>query len=232
MVRARHIERRAKRRRPFARALKLAGLERFPPEIGSLLADLAGAVVTGMVRIARSARVPLRLAEALLLTPEQLELLSPTQRALMREAGLTLRDLREVAGLTLTDLDAALDLKDHSLLAAAERGTATLSFELILRLAGLLARHDPLPFIMKFTRAYYPELWKILEEWGPARVPIHLEREHQFLNIYRRHDSARNLSDQAFEEVVKFTQAAFELALQFALQHGKSGRRTGAKMQA
>jgi transcriptional regulator with XRE-family HTH domain len=178
------------------------------------------------MRIARSAGGPLRLAEALLLTPEQLKLMSPRQRAMMRETGLYLQDLREVAGLTLSDLSEALDVKEQSLLAAVENGTATLSFELILRLAGLLARHDPVPFVLRFTRAYNPDLWKVLEDWGAARLPVQFERERQFLNVYRRHDSARRLSDAGFDEVLRFTQQAFALALNFALIHeAPSGRR-------
>jgi transcriptional regulator with XRE-family HTH domain len=178
-----------------------------------------------VLRVARSAGVPLQLAETLLLTPEQLKLLKPGQRSLMRETGVSLRDLREVAGLTLTDLSNALDLNEQSLLAAVENGTATLSFELILRLAGLLARHDPVPFVLRATRAYYPDLWKILDDWGAARLPVQFERERQFLNIYRRYDSARRLSDRSFDEILRFTQSAFELGLHLALPHETRGKR-------
>ena len=71
-------------------------------------------------------------------------------------------------------------------------------FELILRLAALLARHDPIPFIIKLTRTYNPEVWEILEKWGIGRLPVQLERERQFINIYRGHDRARKLSDDDF----------------------------------
>jgi hypothetical protein len=118
----------------------------------------------------------------------------------------------------------------RGLLAAVENGTATLSFELILRLAGLLARHDPVPFVLQVTRAYNPELWKILEDWGASRLPVQFERERQFLNVYRRHDSARQLSDQGFDAVLRFTQSAFELALHFFLDHDRPEKR-GVKDQ-
>lgn len=182
-----------------------------------LFTDLAAELTSSALRLAAStAGVPLRMAEALLLRPEQLRLLRPEQRKMMRETGLYLREVREVAGLTLSELSEALDLKEHTLLEAVEHGTATLSFELILRLAAVLARHDPIPFIIRFIRTYNPEVWRILEEWGIDRLPVHYEREREFVNIYRRHDAARHLSDQAFAQILKFTTAAFEMSLHFA----------------
>jgi transcriptional regulator with XRE-family HTH domain len=186
----------------------------------SLVAELAAELTSGALRLAAdTAGIPLKMAGTLFLEPPQLRLLTPQQRRMMRETGLYLRDVREVAGLTLAELGDALDLKDHSLLEAAERGTATLSFELVLRLAALLARHDPIPFIFRFVRTYNPELWKALESWGIGRLPAHFERERQFLNVYRRHDAARKLSEPGFGKVLAFTSAAFEMALQFAAEH-------------
>ncbi len=141
--------------------------------------------------------------------------LSPENASRLREAGESLRDLREVAGLTVKELSEAIRLPDQSLLTAVENGTATLSFELILRLAALLARHDPLPFIIRYTRTYNPEVWDLLENWGAGRLPLQLERERQFVNIYRSCDAARNLSDTDFERVLEFTLSAFEMALGF-----------------
>jgi len=142
---------------------------------------------------------------------------------LAQQAGKYLRDLRELAGLTQTELSEALALADDgSLLKAVENGTATLSFELILRLASVLARHDPVPFVLRLTRTYNPELWKLLEGWGIGRLPLQYERERQFVNVYRRHDAARNLSDEGFAKVLEFTRAAFELSLHFiAEQQGQ-----------
>ena len=95
---------------------------------------------------------------------------------------------------------------------------------MILRLAALLARHDPVPFIIKFTRTYDPEIWKILERWGIGHIPVHFERERQFINIYRGHDPARKLTDKDFEKVLQFTRAAFETALHFASEQKKDSR--------
>lgn len=140
---------------------------------------------------------------------------SQDQLKLMVSAGESLRDVREVAGLTITELNDALKLKDRTLLEAVENGTATLSFELILRLAALLARNDPIPFILKYTRTYNPEIWKVLHDWGLGRIPLHFERERKFINIYRAHDEARKLSDEGFDKVLEFTRKAFELSLHF-----------------
>lgn len=175
------------------------------------LTSIPGAVADSAFRIvARTTDVPLRVGKALFLRPEQAEM--------MQEAGRTLKDLREVAGLTRDELSEALDLKDHSLIEAVENGTATLSFELVLRLAALLARHDPIPIILKFTRSYNPELWKMLKDWGFGRLSLHFERERQFINIYRRHDAARKLSEEGFVRVLDFTRAAFDMALHFAAE--------------
>jgi len=193
---------------------KAAARPRAPraPEQGFIerLAQLGGVTGGFAERIQRivteTGALPLRLGRALLPMPDS---------EVMRRAGATLRELRELAGLTLDELGEAIDLEDHTLLEAVENGTAILSFELTLRLAGLLARHDPLPFIVRFTRTYNPELWQILEGWGVGRLPLQFEREREFINVYRRHDAARKLSDEGFSRVLDFTRAAFELSLHF-----------------
>jgi transcriptional regulator with XRE-family HTH domain len=140
----------------------------------------------------------------------------PHAREMRREAGAYLRELREVAGLTRDELTDALELGDQSLLEAVEAGTTTLSFELTLRLAAVLARHDPAPFVSKLVRSYNPVLWQLLEDWGVGRLPLQLEREREFVNILRGHDAVRALSDRDFAQVLDFTRAAFETALHFA----------------
>lgn len=191
-----------------------------PSALQSALVRGIGAITTGVTeRMAASGGVGLRMGKALLLSPEG---------ARMRlEAGRTLRELRKVAGLTVDELAEALELSDHSLLAAVEKGTATLSFELILRLSALLARNDPVPFVAQMTRTYNPALWKLLEGWGLVRIPLQMERERRFVNVYRAHDVARKLSDAGFDHVLRFTQAAFEMALDLAA--AEEGIREGAK---
>jgi len=140
---------------------------------------------------------------------------SQDQLKLMVAAGQSLKDLREVAGLTVTELSDAINLKDKSLLEAVENGTATLSFELILRLSALLARNDPIPFILKYSRTYSPETWKLLNDWGAGRLPLQYQREREFINIYRSKDQSRQLSDEGFQQVLEFTRHAFNLSLHF-----------------
>jgi transcriptional regulator with XRE-family HTH domain len=140
----------------------------------------------------------------------------PDNPGLAKEAGAYLRELREVAGLTRDELSAAISLEDRALLEAVEEGTATLSFELVLRLAAIVARHDPVPFVMRFARTYSPEVWTRLEGLGPGRWPLQVERERRFVNIIRGSDAARGLSEEGFERLLAFTREAFELGLQYA----------------
>lgn len=140
------------------------------------------------------------------------------QLDLMKETGAFIRDSREVAGLTLDELSEAMNLDDKSLLEGVENGTAALSFELLLRMAALIARHDPVPFVMRTTRAYNPGIWRILNNWGVGRVSLQYERERQFVSILRRHDAARKLSDEGFAKVLDYTRSAFDMAIHFVAE--------------
>ncbi len=140
----------------------------------------------------------------------------PEATEMRREAGAYLKELRELAGLTLVELADAIELSDHSVLEAVEAGTATISFELILRMAAILARHDPAPFVMRLVRSYNPVLWQLLEDWGVGQLPLQGLREREFVNILRASDEARALSDEDFQRVLDFTRAAFEMTLHFA----------------
>jgi len=156
---------------------------------------------------------------------------SQDQLRAMLAAGQSLKDIREVAGLTLSEMSEALNLKDKSLLEAIENGTSTLSFELILRLAALIARNDPIPFIMRTTRNYNPEVWQILNDWGIGRIPLQFEREREFINIFRRHDDARNLSDEGFRKVLEFTRHSFEMSMHFIEQQEAEMEELKARLQ-
>ena len=182
--------------------------EEIDPSLVKRLTTLTSDVTVGALKLAvKAGGVPVRIGKSIITDGDKLKM--------MLETGRYLQDVRQVAGLTITDLNQALDLEDKTLLEAVENGTATLSFELVLRLASLLARHDPIPFVMRMTRTYNPTVWRILNDWGVGRIPLQYERERQFINIYRRHDAARKLSDEGYAEVLKFTQAAFEMALHF-----------------
>jgi transcriptional regulator with XRE-family HTH domain len=189
-------------------------ITRLPDEERSLVLQVASLAAKAFRLAAKAGYSSVKVGKALLMS-------SSGDTKLMQESGAYLKDVRELAGLTQAELTEALHLSDQSLLAAVEKGTATLSFELILRLAALLARHDPVPFIIKFTRTYDPEIWAILERWGIGHIPVHFEREREFINIYRGHDAARKLTDKGFEKVLQFTRSAFETALHFVAEQQK-----------
>jgi transcriptional regulator with XRE-family HTH domain len=148
-------------------------------------------------------------------------LVKPEQRAALEKTGNVLRGMREAAGLSIKEVGDAIDLKDPTLLDLVENGKVALPFELILRLASVLGRNDPISFVMRFTRSYNPDIWKTLEGLGIGRFAVQAGREREFANIYRGSDSARRLSDEEFGAVLAFTRAAFDLAMTF---RGAAGR--------
>ena len=142
-------------------------------------------------------------------------LVKPEQRAALAKTGAVLRGMREAAGLSLKEVGDAIDLKDPSLLELVEHGKVALPFELILRLASVLGRNDPISFVMRFTRSYNPDVWRTLEGVGIGRFAVQAGREREFANIYRGSDYARRLTDDEFAAVLAFVRAAFDLALTF-----------------
>ena len=147
---------------------------------------------------------------------------NPTHKAAVEKAGGLFRDLREGAGLTLADLGRAINLKDVSLLEQVEGGKVGLPFEIILRLAGVLGRNDPIPVAMKLTRIYNPKLWATLEGLGIGKLAVQAGREREFANLYRASDAARELNDAEFAAALKFVRASFEAALVFRAETGKA----------
>jgi len=186
----------------------------YPKEERSLVKMMVGMTNTAVKTAYKTGGLSLRMGK--MLFP------AAGDSAMMKETGEYLKGLREVAGLTAQELSEAVDLKDQSLIEAVENGTATLSFELTLRMAALVARHDPIPFIMRFIRTYNPEAWNILEDWGVDKIPLQFERERQFMNVYRARDEARSLSDEGFEKVLAFTSSAFEMGLHYAREAEKA----------
>jgi len=143
----------------------------------------------------------------------------PKQRRALEQAGAVLRRMREAAGLSVREVSEAINLKDPALLDLVENGKVALPFEIILRLASVLGRNDPVAFVIRFTRTYNPQLWLALENLGIGRLALQAGREREFANLYRGSDGARRLSDGEFAKVLAFTKAAFELALAFRAEH-------------
>ncbi len=189
------------------------------PAEGSTLVDLAQQVRswTDTVLGVAGAAADVTLGAAKMMLPK------PGQRAALEKAGAVLRRMRETAGMSVGEVGNAIDLKDPTLLELVENGKVALPFEIILRLASVLGRNDPISFVMRFTRSYNPDVWKTLESLGIGRLALQAGREREFANLYRASDAARRLSDEDFAEVLKFTQAAFAMALAFRAGKGASG---------
>jgi transcriptional regulator with XRE-family HTH domain len=139
----------------------------------------------------------------------------PGQQKAIEKAGSILRQARETAGMTTKELGQAIDLDDPDLLEQAETGKAALPMEVILRLASVLGRHDPVPFAMKLARSYNPTLWKALDALGIGSLVALAGRERELANLYRGNDAARKLSDADFADVLGFTKTAFDMAVKF-----------------
>ena len=138
---------------------------------------------------------------------------SPAKGAALKKAAVMLLKARESLGMTARDVAQAINLKNPELLEQAETGKTTLPFEVILRLAAVLGRNDPISFFLKLFRSYYPGLWNKLEAIGVGKLVEHAGREREFVNIYRRSDAARGLSDAEFAALLTFVGAAFNMAL-------------------
>jgi len=180
-----------------------------PPE-GTVLAvarQLRGWADTLLTVAGNATDIGLNLAQA--------RLKDPAKKSAVAKAGRQLRQWREAAGLTLEEVSSAVGLGDAELMAQAEGGIIALPFDLVLRLAGVLGRRDPLPVVMALTRQYNPDLWKTLEGLGVGKLVVQGTRERELANIYRGSDAARALDDESFASVLAFTRQAFEMAVAF-----------------
>jgi transcriptional regulator with XRE-family HTH domain len=154
----------------------------------------------------------------------------PRQQAAIDKAGAMLRQAREAAGITTRELGRAIDITDPVLLEQAERGKAALPFEVILRLAGVLGRHDPVTFVMKLARSYNPQLWRALDDLGVGRLAVQAGRERELANLYRANDAARRLTDEDFAAVLGFVKAGFDMAVSF--RGGPAGKRAAPRAKS
>jgi transcriptional regulator with XRE-family HTH domain len=186
------------------------------PDTGSTLVDLARQVRswTDSILGIAGAAAGVTMGAAKMILPK------PGQRQTLEKTGAVLRRMRRAAGLSIGEVGEAINLKDPALLDLVENGKVALPFEIILRLASVLGRNDPISFVMRFTRSYNPDAWKTLESLGIGRLALQAGREREFANLYRASDAARRLSDEQFAEVLKFAKAAFEMALAFAAEKG------------
>ncbi len=139
--------------------------------------------------------------------------LEPERLEAMADAGRFLRDARETAGLSLREMSESLGLSDDSLLEDVESGRRILPIEVLFRIASLIARHDPIPFMVHFVRTYNPAWGGTMEQWGMMAVPLQYERERRWINLYRQHDILRELSDEEYARLVEYVDSATHLVL-------------------
>ncbi|MCB1687918.1 MAG: hypothetical protein KDI33_05510 [Halioglobus sp.] len=157
--------------------------------------------------------------------------LEPERLEAMAEAGRFLQDARETAGMSLKDLSESLGLSDRAVLEDIESGETIMPLELMLRSAALLARHDPIPFLIKFMRTYNPALEKALEQWGVLALPKQYERERRFVNLMRQHDKLRRLSDDEYDRYIHYMESSSNLVLD-VMHKEKAANATSAKPSA
>jgi transcriptional regulator with XRE-family HTH domain len=177
------------------------------------LRRLTGQVAGGTFELARNTATMTAMFGETWLRTTVLNQLEPERLEAMAEAGHFLRDARETAGLSLKDLAERLGLSDKTVLEDIERGQTIMPLELMLRAASLLARHDPIPFLIKFMRTYNPALEKTLEQWGVLTLPKYYERERRFVNLYRQHDALRSFSDEEYTRFLNYMESSCNLVL-------------------
>ncbi len=151
----------------------------------------------------------------------------PRQQQTLEKAGSMLRQAREAAGMSLKELGQAVAIADPRALEQAEVGKAALPMEVILRLASVLGRRDPVPFAMKLARTYNPQLWKALDALGIGSLVALAGRERELANLYRANDDARRLSDADFAEVLAFVKTGFDMTVKFRV--GTPAQRTARR---
>jgi transcriptional regulator with XRE-family HTH domain len=193
------------------------------------LRKLTGQVAGGTLGLARNTAAMTAMFGENWLRSTVLNQLEPERLEAMAEAGHFLRDARETAGMSIKDLAESLGLQDKSMLEDIESGQTIMPLEVMLRSASLLARHDPIPFLIKFMRTYNPALEKTLEQWGVLALPKQYERERRFINLYRQHDVLRGFTDAEYERFIHYMQGSIGLVLD-VMQSEKSanaGRRQG-----
>ncbi len=185
--------------------------------LGSLR-RLTGQVAEGTLDLARNTATMTAMFGENWLRTNLLNQLEPERLEAMAEAGHFLRDARETAGMSIKELAESLGLSDKSMLEEIESGQTIMPLELMLRSASLLARHDPIPFLIKFMRTYNPALEQKLEDWGVLVLPKQYERERRFVNIYRQHDILRSLSDDEYERFIHYMESSCNLVLDVMLK--------------
>ncbi len=195
------------------------------------LVKLTGQVAGGTVELARNATTMTAMFGDNWLSSALLKTMEPERLEAMAEAGRFLTDARETAGMSLKDLSESLGISNNEVLEDIESGDTIMSLELMLRAASLLARHDPIPFLIKFMRTYNPSLGQTLEQWGVLALPKAYEKERRFVNLYRQHDALRTLNGDEYLRFIDYVDSSISLVLDVMLKE-KAATEAGIKGSA
>lgn len=193
------------------------------------IAQYTGAMASGALNATKLPTVLTEMFGESWLKDAMFQAMDPERLTAMVEAGRLFKDAREVAGLTIQDMAEALDMKDESKLKAFEEGKGVLPFEMIFRSASLIARHDPVPFIIQLMRGYNPSWGKTLNKWGVSALPKQFERERRFVNIYRKHDDLRALTDDEFARLITYVDSATTLVKDVMISEKEANKKTPPK---
>ncbi len=185
----------------------------FIEQVARLTGQVAGQVAGQTLDVARTTAAMTLMFGENWLQSTVMKTFEPERLEAMAEAGHFLRDARETAGLSVRELTEALGVKDDNLLEDIESGDRIMPLEVAFRAASLIARHDPIPFLVKFMRTYNPALGDTLEQWGIMVLPVQFERERRWINLYRKHDNLRQLSDEEYDRLVNYVDSATNLVL-------------------
>lgn len=197
----------------FRYPLAMAEHDKEQESLLGTLRKLTGQVAGGTLDLARNTATMTAMFGENWLRTNLLNQLEPERLEAMAEAGHFLRDARETAGLSIKELSDSLGVSDKSVLEDIESGQTIMPLELMLRSASLLARHDPIPFLIKFMRTYNPALERTLESWGVLTLPRFYERERRFVNLYRQHDVLRTLTDDEYARFIHYMESSCNLVL-------------------
>ncbi len=192
------------------------------------LMRLTGQVAGGTFELARNTATMTAMFGETWLRNALVNSMSPERLEAMAEAGHFLRDARETAGMSVKEMADRLGLADKSVLEDVESGESIMPLELMLRAASLVARHDPIPFLIKFMRTYNPQLEQTLEQWGVMALPKHYERERRFVNLYRQHDFLRALSDDEYDRFIDYMNSSTNLVTE-VMEREKNANAPAAK---
>lgn len=196
------------------------------------LRKLTGQVAGGTLELARTTATMTAMFGETWVRNTLMNTFEPERLEAMADAGRFLRDARETAGLSLKDVSESLGLADKTVLERVESGETILPLEAMLRAVALLARHDPIPFLIKFMRTYNPQLERTLEQLGVMALPKNFERERRFLNIYRQHDFLRALSDEEHERFIDYMQSSTNLVIEVMEKEKAAGADAPRKARA